>query len=297
MKSFTVYTVAERYAGLSVEAYLKQVLQLSGRRLQKLTRLKGIIVNGRPAYLQRKLQAADILRVLDAADVEVGVLPEPGTVDFLYEDNDMLVVNKPAHLLVHPAGRTESGTLANHLAYALQQRGKVATIRPLHRLDRDTSGCVIFAKSAQSQFLLEQQLREKALRRTYWALVKGMAVPSSGSIDAPIGPHPGYPNRRRIHEEGDPAISHYRTLRTFASTSLLELTLKTGRTHQIRLHLQYLGCPLLGDGMYGVRSPWISRQALHAAAVSFCRLDNGRQITVEAPLPADFSSAINHCAQ
>ncbi len=137
---------------------------------------------------------------------------------------------------------------------------------------------------------MEQQLTANTLKRSYMALVKGIAEPSSGTIDAPIGPHPSLPNRRAINTQGEQAITHYQTLDVFSSeaVSLLELHLETGRTHQIRLHLAHMGYPIIGDGMYGVRSPLISRQALHAHSVTFQHVKDNREITVEAPLPADF---------
>jgi 23S rRNA pseudouridine1911/1915/1917 synthase len=297
MKSFTTYKVTKEHAGLTVENYLKQILQYSGRRIQKLTRQKGILLNGKTVFLQKKIQPEDTLRVLVTGDTGYGVQPEQGVIEVLYEDETLLVLNKPAYQLVHPTGQTTSGTLANYLAYHLQQRGIVSTVRPVHRLDRDTSGCVMFAKDSRSQFILEEQLKARTFQRTYWALVKGIVDPPSGTIDAPIGPHPKLPNRRAINERGEPAVSHYRTIRSFPEASLLELTLDTGRTHQIRLHLAHLGYPIIGDGMYGARSPWITRQALHAASVSFQHVQDKHEITVHAPLPADFARAINFCTK
>jgi 23S rRNA pseudouridine1911/1915/1917 synthase len=206
MKSFHTYKVAVEHEGLTVEGYLKQILQYSGRRIQKLTRQKGILLNGKAAYLQKKVRAKDTLRILAAGDVSYGVLPEAGAIEILYEDDFLLIVNKPARQLVHPAGRTTGGTLANHLAHALKERGIVSTVRSLHRLDRDTSGCVIFAKDPRSQFILEQQLKAGILKRTYWALVEGTFCPPAGTIDAPIGPHPSSPNRRAVHAGGEKAV-------------------------------------------------------------------------------------------
>lgn len=295
MKSYEKYTVSEEHAGLTVETYLKNILQYSGRKIQKLTRRKGIVLNGKSVFLKKQIQAGDTLKVLILEDTSLGVLPEKGAIEVLYEDDYLLVVNKPAYQLVHPTGRTTNGTLANYLAYHQQQRGVTSTIRPVHRLDRETSGCVIFAKDSRSQFILEQQLKEGTLKRTYWALVEGLVEPPTGTISAPIGPHPTQPNRRAINQQGEPAITHYRTLRSFADASLLELALETGRTHQIRVHLMHLGYPIIGDRMYGVRTTWMNRQALHAASVSFQHIKDHRQITIEAPLPEDFNQAISFC--
>ena len=295
MKSYTNHTVEKAHVGYTVENYLKQVLHYSGRKIQKLTRQKGILINNKPVYLQKKVTSGDVLKVLVEEDTSYGALPEEGSVQILYEDDHLLVLNKPPRQLVHPAGQTTGGTLANYLAYLFQQRGVISTLRPVHRLDRDTSGCILFAKDSRSQFILEQQLKERLLTRTYWALVKGQPVPASGTMDAPIGPHPHQANRRVVSEKGEAAVTHYRMLEGFADKALLELTLDTGRTHQIRVHLAHMGCPILGDGMYGVRSSFISRQALHAASVRFYTVNQNQPVTVEAPLPPDFAQAITLC--
>lgn len=295
MKSFNAHKVSAEHAGLTVEAYLKEILQYSGRKIQKLTRQKGILLNSKKVFLQKKIKADDIVRILVLADTSYGVQPEPGTVEIIYEDKFVIVVNKPPYQLVHPTGQTTGGTLANFLAYHLQQQGIVSTIRPVHRLDRDTSGCVVFAKDARSQSLLEQQLKQNQFNRTYWALIAGQIEPPSGTIEVPIGPHPRLANRRAVDPTGDPAITHYLTLRSSAEASLLELSLDTGRTHQIRVHLAHLGYPIIGDGMYGVRHPLMKRQALHAVAVSFAQPGNGQVVTIQAPLPTDFAQTMENC--
>jgi 23S rRNA pseudouridine1911/1915/1917 synthase len=299
MKSFNTYTIAPEFGGFTVECYLKQVLQYSGRKIQRLTRQKGIQLNGRPVFLQKKVKPQDVLRILIAAETSYGVEPEAGTIKIVYEDDFLLVLNKQPFQLVHPTGRTTGNTLANFLAFHFRQQGVVNTIRPVHRLDRDTSGCVIFAKDAHTQTLLEEQIKSRTLKRTYWAIVNGLVSSPCGTIDAPIGAHPSMPNRRIICSKGEPAITHYRTLRHFQNTTLLELNLDTGRTHQIRLHLSHLGYPVVGDKMYGTRSPRINRQALHAYSVSFCHVGIGeqRQLTVQAPLPDDFVRLLELCAK
>lgn len=292
MKKFTVYHIEKDQVQMTIEIYLKQVLQYSGRKLQKLTRQKGILLNGKPAFLQKNLKLGDVLSIKQLEDNSYGVVPEEGLVDILYEDKYMLVLNKPSYQLVHPSGQTANGTLANHLAHDLQQRNIRTAIRPLHRLDRNTSGCIIFAKDAQSQSFLEQQLKAKTIERTYMALVKGVVESDSGRIDAPIGKHPTRANRRAVRENGDAAITDYKTIARYEDASLLELKLLTGRTHQIRVHLAHIGHPILGDGMYGIRSRVIGRQALHAVSIAFKELEAQQKITVEAPLPKDFQEAL-----
>lgn len=293
MKSYTSYPIAIEHTEMTVESYLKQVANCSGRKIQRLTRTKGFLLNGKPTFLQKKLKPGDVLKVLIMEDTGFGVIPEQGTVDILYEDEYLLVVNKPARQLVHPTGKTRGGTLANFLAFHQQQQGTVNTIRAVHRLDRDTTGCILFAKDSSSQFIMAQQLSEGILKRTYLALVRGIVTPSSGVINAPIGPHPALANRRAIHEQGEPAVTNYRVTRTFSNASLLELSLDTGRTHQIRVHLAYLGYPIIGDSMYGVQVPWMKRQALHAASIRFNQIKKAEELMVHAPLPNDFVNAIN----
>lgn len=292
MKSFLSYKVEQEHQGLTVEEYVKQVLQYSGRKIQKLTRQKGILLNRKPVFLQKKVKTGDVIQIRVLEDQTYGVLPQEGAVDILFEDPQVIVLNKPPRMLVHPAGQTLQGTLANCLAYYFQQKGEILTIRPLHRLDRDTSGCIAFAKDAQTQFVLEQQIQLGSFKRSYYAVVQGMLEPADGTIDLPLAVHPRLPNRRVVSDQGERAVTHYKTIRGFAEMSLLELRLETGRTHQIRVHLAYLGYPVIGDTMYGKRSALINRQALHAESMIFDHPINGMPINVTAPLPPDIEKLI-----
>lgn len=292
MKTYDKYIVANEHEGLTVETYLKQIVKCSGRRIQKLTRANGILLKGRKVFLQKKVSAGDILQVLVLPDQTYGVRPEAGEISVLYEDAQIIVLDKAPGQLVHPAGQTDQGTLANHLAYYYQTKGIIKTIRPLHRLDRDTSGCIAFAKDVCTQTSLEQQLHNGAFRRTYLALVQGI-FEQKGVIDEPIGQCSNKPNRRMVRPDGDRAITYYRTIRTLADVSLLELSLATGRTHQIRVHLAHFGHPIIGDSMYGKRSSMIARQALHAATLRFKHPLTDRVVTVNAPFPADMAGVID----
>ncbi|WP_407312668.1 RluA family pseudouridine synthase [Desulfosporosinus sp. SB140] len=294
MKLYTTYQVAEEHQGLTVEAYLKQVLSYSGRKIQKLTRHKGILLNKKPVFLQKQINTGDVLRVIVLEDSSYGVEPEPGQIEILYEDRYLIVLNKPSGLLVHPTGQTTHRTLSNYLAYYYQQQGVISTIRPLHRLDRETSGCVVFAKDSRTQTLLEKFLQEGTLKRTYRAVVNGIVNPPSGTINLPIGPHPTKPNRRAVNPKGDQAITHYKTIQNFSEASLLELTLDTGRTHQIRVHLTYLGHPIVGDRMYGKSSALIAGQALHAYSLHFPHPVEHQEIALQAPFPANFLQLIDN---
>lgn len=297
MKVFRTHIVTKDQAGLTIEALLKHELHYSGRKLQKLTRQKGLFLNRKAAFLKKQVKENDSLRILLSSDADYGVTPEEGALTICYEDDNLFVLNKPPFQLVHPTGWTAGGTLSNFLAWHLQKRGVIMTMRPVHRLDRDTSGCILFAKNDQSQFMLEQQLKIGSLKRTYTALVQGVIQPASGTIDAPIGEHPDHPNRRTVSAHGERAVTHYKTIETFPNASLLEVVLETGRTHQIRVHLAHIGHPVIGDTMYGAASPLINRQALHANAITFQKPDDGQTIAVTAPLPDDFLQALTRCHQ
>lgn len=286
---YTFHTVAEAEANQTLERYLRQTLGCSARRLQRLARAKGIACNGKNAHLQRRLQVGDVVR-LRVLEERCAVQPEPDALSVLYEDEDLVVLDKPPFLLVHPTGATKSGTLANRLAAHFAAQGRLLSIRPLHRLDRDTSGCVAFAKSAAAQSVFTRQIETKTLHRVYLAVVCG-EMQGSGVIDLPIAADPGAPNRRKIADGGARAVTRYRALAANAAASLVELTLETGRTHQIRLHLAASGHSVVGDRMYGRRSPQITRQALHASELAFTR-QNGARVAVAAPLPADIQALL-----
>ena len=208
------------------------------------------------------------------------------------------MLNKPAGMLVHPAGQTGSGTLANYLAHYFKVKGQMVTIRPLHRLDRDTTGCVLFAKSSEVQAKLEASLAAGRLHRKYEAVVSGdvallQAKFPEGTINLPIGRNPLQPNRRQVMAGGKEAVTHFQVLKQGREHSLLQLTLETGRTHQIRVHLAHAGCPVAGDRMYGSRSRAIRRQALHGAELDFWQPATERRIVVKAPYPEDMQELIN----
>lgn len=290
-KQYELHTVESNVSGLTVETYLKDILQYSSRKRQKLIRSKGVYINGKTAFLKRCLKTGDQLKIISIKDTSYGAVPEAGQVQPLYEDDDVIILNKPPFQLTHPAGQTSRQTLANFLAYYFQQKGLICTIRPLHRLDRNTSGCILFAKNAAAQACLEKQLEAGALKREYLAIACNRLDPANGTIDAAIARHTSQPNRRTVAANGKPAITHYQTLTATQSHSLLCLHLATGRTHQIRVHLAHCHAPVLGDAMYGERSPFIRRQALHAAKLSFSHPRTGRDICITAPLSDDMQQA------
>jgi 23S rRNA pseudouridine1911/1915/1917 synthase len=283
------HTVTAEEAGRTVEEVLTGTLEISRRMIQRLTRSKGIRLNGRAAFLARKVRAGDEVSARVASREETALAPVPMELAVVYEDADVLVVDKPPSLLVHPTSPSHRETLSHGVAHQFAERGLRARVRPVHRIDRDTSGLVLFAKSAFAHQHLDRQLREREVVREYLALVSGRVEGEGGEVDAPIGRHPRDPSLRAVSPEtGEPALTRFRVVERFAGASLLELELETGRTHQIRVHLAYLGHPLLGDLQYGgPRVAGLRRQALHAHRLRFRQPTSGETVTCEAPLPPD----------
>ncbi|TCL61550.1 23S rRNA pseudouridine1911/1915/1917 synthase [Hydrogenispora ethanolica] len=267
-----------------LQEYLKESAGLSARSLRKYFFKGLILLNGRKAHSQAALRPGDRVAVFPLPEEIGSLIPEPLPLEVVYENDDLLIVNKPAQLTVHPVKGITAGTLANRVAYYFLSRGIHSKVRPVHRLDHGTSGLVIFAKSAPSQAILTQALANHAIGRTYYAVVHGRPQSDSGLIDHPIGVRNG---RRMVLPDGQPAKTHYRTLERFQDAALLELELETGRTHQIRVHLRELGHPLLGDPRYGIPTSLIKRPALHAGKISFA--GTGLAIPEQrAVWPADF---------
>lgn len=295
--SLKKYIVAERYDGMVLEEYLKAVMEVSSRQRQKLFFSKGVYVNGTAAHTKRSLKAGDMVAIRQFKDSSYGVEAQEGELQVLYEDNDLIVLNKPAGMLVHPAGQTRNGTLANYLAGYFKAKGKVVTIRAIHRLDRDTTGCVLFAKSGTAQTKLEQMLAAGEIHRSYEAVICGSGAAlqqkyPAGTIDLPIGKDPFRGNRRIVAENGQRAVTHFQVVQSGDGYSHLVLQLETGRTHQIRVHLAHVGFPVLGDRMYGRASSMIKRQALHAASLSFKHPISGDMLEIKAGKPGDWPQEV-----
>ncbi len=295
--SLKKFIVADRYDGMELDTYVKTVMGVSARQRQKLFYSKGVYINGTSAHTRRLLKAGDMVAIRQFKDTSYGVIAQEGPVEVLYEDEQLIVLNKPAGMLVHPAGRTTEGTLANYLAGYFRQQKKVITIRAIHRLDRDTTGCVVFAKSGEMQTRLEQMLSEGKIHREYLAVICGdggrlAEEMPEGRIDLPIGKDIFSPNRRVVRKDGQQAITHFRVEKAASDMSLLSLWLETGRTHQIRVHLAHCHYPVLGDKMYGRASRLLGRQALHAVALELVHPVTGDKIRVVAPMPEDFAAIV-----
>ncbi len=243
--------------------------------------INGVICNATLASVKNgDIITYDILRPTD-------ILPEDLPLDIRYEDEWLLIINKPAGQLVHPTTKESSGTVGNALMHYFAVKGEAHAFHPVHRLDRDTSGLLLVAKEPQIQYQLSPK-GCKNFQREYQAIIQGELTPAAGLIDAPIARALPSIILRKVSPDGQSARTHYRTVKTNGELSLIELQLETGRTHQIRVHMAHLGHPLLGDDLYGGNMDFIQRQALHAFRLRFKHPMTGENLSITAPPPADF---------
>lgn len=271
------------HAGRRLDRILRQEFGVTATLLKRLRHHGQILVDGVPRRVVDPVPAgAEVVVRLDEPPAQ-GVVPEPLPLDVVYEDADLLIANKPPGQVVHPTRGERGGTLLNAAAYHLRQGGAGAAVHPVNRLDRGTSGLVVLAKNAWAHAALAGRLE-----RTYLAVLAGRLAEDRVTVDQPIARDPAHPVRRRVDPAGRPALTHVRALRRWPEATLAEVTLGTGRTHQIRVHLAWLGHPLLGDALYGGPAERIRRPALHAGRVAFTHPRTGDRLTFEVPPPADF---------
>lgn len=275
-------------AGKKVEVLLRRRLGLSAAGVRRAKgAADGILLDGKLAFTNETVRAGQTLSVAigDQAGSEQ-IAPVPGPLQILYEDEDLLVVDKAGGVPVHPSQGHHGDTLANFLLAHYEAQGLVAAFHPVNRLDRGTSGLMAVAKHAHGHEVLQGQLNRGELARTYLAVCQGTPTPREGMIDAPIARKPGSVLMRQVDPNGAPARTHYRVLDTGNGRSLVSLRLDTGRTHQIRVHLAHLGCPLTGDFLYGRESPALpQRFALHSSSITLFQPVTGEKIHLESPLP------------
>ena len=288
--------IGPELAGQEVNTLLRRRLGLSGTVLRRVKWLEdGIALDGARVNVRARAQEGQTLSVrLTLPAPTSGVVPAPGPLVIVYEDADLIVLSKAPGVLVHPGHGHFDDTLGNFLMYHYKELGEESDFHPIHRLDKGTSGLLAVAKHPHAQEKLKDQLHTRAFRRVYLAVCDGAPPQPSGTVDAPIGPVDGSLAARRVRPDGKPARTHYRLLRTFAPRSLVELELETGRTHQIRVHMAHLGCPLTGDFLYGREDrALIGRPALHSAALELDHPLTGVRLRFAAPLPADMAALIS----
>lgn len=285
--------IPSEHAGRRLDQSLAALLKEHSRsRIQAWCDAGVVRLDGRPATRKTKVFGGETveLQVLPHAS-EQPYRPEAIDLDVIYEDNDILVVNKPANLVTHPGAGNWSGTLLNALLNHCPALNELPRAGIVHRLDKDTSGLMVVAKTPQAQEGLVRALQARTVKRLYWAVALGRFAQTHGTIEAPIGRHPMQRTRMAVVPNGKPAVTHYRVLRQYRSAAWVECRLETGRTHQIRVHLAHIGHPLLGDPVYAThrRVPIrFNRQALHAQSLALQHPTSGQALAWEAPMPEDF---------
>ena len=288
-----VWTADEAGSGERLDRLLAERVcaGVSRSRIQQWIRDGRVLVNGAVVKPNYRVAAGDAIEIAPPPPEPTDIRPEPIPLDVVYEDEDVVVVDKPRGLVVHPAPGHMSGTLVNALVYHCKDLAGVGdALRPglVHRLDKDTSGLLVVAKNDRAYASLVAQWKARTIARRYVALVEGVVAHDVGTIDAPVGRDPRDRLRFAVTKGGKPAVTHFRVAERFRAHTMLELRLETGRTHQIRVHLKYIGHPVVGDPLYGRPGRWpIAGQALHAAELGFDHPRDGRRMTFVAPLPDD----------
>ena len=273
--------------------------ELSRTRVQRLIADGHITVNGQPAKPGIKLNTGDRLEVAIPPAPPEELLPEAIPINIVYEDDDLLVVDKPAGLTVHPAPGHPGHTLVNALLAHLPHLADIGdSLRPgiVHRLDKDTSGLMLVAKNSKAQANLIGQFKSHSVSKAYMALVRGRLTPETGIIEAAIGRDPRHRQRMAVVEGGREASTEYQVVKYIGDYTLLEVRPQTGRTHQIRVHLGAIGFPVVGDKIYGVKAPFLPRQFLHACWLGFSLPSSGEYIEFKSELPADLEKALEDIA-
>lgn len=286
----TKYKALSTQAGMTLKEYLES-FHLGKSKIYTLLASKSIQMNGEVSTSDTLLKENDCISI--EIEESIDYLPDKKKLDILYEDDYLLVVNKPAHILVHPDDKQKQGTMCNIVAYYYQNRGWSYQIRYAHRLDIDTTGVLLFVKDPLTLAAIDQMISTHELRRTYLCLAQGKFKEKKGTINAPIGEDRHHQQRKRISKTGKPAITHYEVIKQFKGYSLVQVELETGRTHQIRVHLASIGHPILGDSLYGGRtSEKISRVMLHSYEANFVHPITQQPLKITKPIPYDMKQLI-----
>ena len=276
---------------MPVKDFLRREAKLSLTLWRKIKNAGSLAVNQQPVTGRELVYPGDIIAVSWQTNTST-LVPEKAPLTIIYEDEWLLAVDKPAGMLVHPTSTHHSGTLGNAVLYYYSEQNYPCGFHPVNRLDRNTSGLVLIAKRPDIQHLLTQN--QQTITKQYLAIAAAAPVLPQGTINEPIGRKPGSIIEREVRPDGQPAITHYQALSTLGDACLLSIILETGRTHQIRVHLSFIGCPLIGDDLYGGPVNLLQRQALHAAKVSLRHPITNQQLTFVCPLPDDLSKLISH---
>lgn len=301
MMNIEYFEVDDNFDGERLDKLLAVLYPSQSRTFfQKLTKEGHVFVNEIPQKVSFRVHCDDVIRVEIPPAVPVTILPENIPLDILYEDDDVLIVNKPKGMVVHPCPGHYTGTLVNAIMYHCKDHlsGINGEIRPgiVHRIDKDTTGSLIVCKNDISHKFIAAQIKEHSVTRRYRGIVAGVVKESSGRIEGAIGRHPTERKKMAINEKnGKPAVTHYKVLENFSNTTYMEFELETGRTHQIRVHMSSMGHPLLGDAVYGSgRNPYhLQGQTLHAMTIGFIHPTTHKYLEVSAPLPEYFEKLLS----
>jgi 23S rRNA pseudouridine1911/1915/1917 synthase len=285
LKRYNVYEIHKEHEGLKLGDYLREHLMMSRNGLIKVKKSGSLKVNGRIVHTDIIIKAGDKVEFELPDQNSENILPECMELDIIYEDEYMIVINKEAGIPTHPSKNHYMGTLANGLMYHLMGEGRDITIRPVNRLDKNTSGLVLFAKSSHIQHLMSLESYKHNISKEYLAIAQGSVEADSDTVDAPIAKEREHSIKRVVREDGARAVTHYRVIERYGDYTLLSIFLETGRTHQIRVHMAYIGHPLLGDDLYGGSQEEIKRHALHAYNIKMLHpiLHNDLKFTAELP--------------
>lgn len=283
--------------GQRIDKYLCEQTQLTRSRIQQLIEQGAVVVNGKATKSNYKINPGDLIEVSYEDLSELDVVAQDIPLDIRYEDSDVIVINKPRGMVVHPANGNQQGTLVNALLYHCKDLSGInGVLRPgiVHRIDKDTTGLIIVAKNDKAHLELSKQLQDKTVNRLYYALVHGTFAHDYGTIDAPIGRDETDRQKMAVTEKNSKeARTHFRVLERFKDYSLVECRLETGRTHQIRVHMRYIDHPIVGDEKYGYRRTMkIGGQLLHAHQLEFIHPSTGEKMVVEAEIPQDFAEVL-----
>ena len=286
-----------------IDAYIAEKVGISRVTVQRLIDEEKILVNGKKTKASYKIKLNDKITIEEEKPKETKLVAQDIPIEVLYEDNDIIVVNKPKGMVVHPANGNPDGTLVN--AILSKCKGSLSgiggEIRPgiVHRLDKDTSGVIIVAKNDKAHIILSEQIKEHAVEKTYIALVRGIVKENEASINMPIGRSLKDRKKMAVTSKGKKAITHFKVIERFpkSNCTLLEVKIETGRTHQIRVHLAEIGYPIIGDIVYSKgKNEWnIQGQCLHAKSLKFKHPITNKEMKIEAPLPQYLKEVINQC--
>ena len=291
-------TAATEHAGIRLDAFLSADGALTRSQAARLIAEGRVRVNGRPAAKSARLSGGETVTMDVPAPRETALTPQDIPLDVVYEDDDVVVVNKPTGLVVHPAPGHPDGTLVNallhHCGDSLSGIGGEKRPGIVHRIDRDTSGLIIAAKNDAAHLALSAQLKDHSLSRTYECLVTGNMKQDSGTVDAPIDRNPADRKKMAVVPTGRRAVTHWEVVARYPGVTHLRCRLETGRTHQIRVHMAYIGHPILGDTVYGAKKPvpGLTGQCLHATGLRFVHPRTGEPVELRCPLPPEFTAML-----